>query len=238
MIEELKLISVILPTYNEAGNIIRLIKQISNQLKSYSFEILVVDDDSSDKTAQLVKDKFSKIKRVKVFIRKKDRGLARSILFGIGKSRGTFIIVMDTDFNHDPADLPRLLQHRNNYDLVIGSRYISGGGMEDKLRYVLSYLYNLTIQKVLSLTTHDNLSGFFLIKKPGLEQLDNQNIFRGYGDYFIRLLKAAHQKHLRIKEIPVYYKNRFAGQSKSQFIPMFFEYSKTVIDILRQGNRS
>lgn len=227
------MISIILPTFNEAENIVHLIKEISIHLKKYAFEILVIDDNSPDKTAQIVNQKFGKQSRVKVYIRKKDPGLAKSVLFGIRKSKGNHLIVMDTDFNHNPADLPRLLKHKETFDLVVGSRYITGGGMENRLRYILSLLYNSAIQKILLLTTHDNLSGFFLIKKGCLVKLNLQNIFRGYGDYFIRFLKAAHRHKLQIKEIPVYYKNRVAGQSKSKFIPMFIDYSKTVINILR-----
>lgn len=227
-------ISVILPTYNEAGNIIPLIVEIKRNLKEYRFEILVVDDDSPDDTANLVKNSFSADKRIKVYNRKKDKGLAKAIGFGIEKSQGTYLLVMDTDFNHNPSEIPKLLSYKDKFNLVVGSRYISGGGMEDKTRYVLSLLYNLIIRAILNLSTHDNLSGFFLIEKGIFDKMVTSNLFLGYGDYFIRLLKEAHRKHLRVKEIPVFYKNRIAGTSKSKFIPMFVDYTKTVIDLLFQ----
>jgi len=226
------MISVILPTYNESGNIEKLISEISQKLKSYPIEIIVVDDDSPDATGYLVKKKFAGNKSIKIFIRKEDKGLARGVYYGIGKSKGEIIIVMDSDFNHDPEVLPHLLAYKDSYDLVIGSRYIKGGGMEDRLRYVLSLIYNLLIKNLLRLKTHDNLSGFFLIKRDLLHKFEKENIFVGYGEYFIRLLNIAHKFNFKIKEIPVFYKNRISGVSKSKFLPMFIDYSKTVFQIL------
>lgn len=232
MLKKKNLISVILPTYNEAGNIIALIKAIPNKLKPFDCEIIVVDDNSPDQTARLVKEYFAKDKRIHLFVRKKDKGLAKSILFGIKHCQGEYIIVMDTDFNHHPDDLPKFLSHKNKYHLIIGSRYTKGGGMENKTRYYLSLLYNLLVGFLLSLPTKDNLSGFFLIQKEKLMKFNLETIFQGYGDYFIRLIKSSQQNNLWIKEVPVFYKNRSAGQSKSRFFPMFIDYSKTVLDIL------
>lgn len=226
------LVSVILPTYNEVENIVVLIRDIIRNLKKLNFEVIVVDDNSPDQTAKLAKEKFKKDNRIKILVRRFDRGLAKSILFGIEKSRGQYIIVMDTDFNHDPHVLPKFLSYKNKYPLIIGSRYIKGGGMEDKTRYFLSMFYNLAVRFILSSPTKDNLSGFFLIKRKELENFNLKDIFQGYGDYFIRLLKYANQNNLRIKEIPVYYKNRSFGQSKSRFFHMFFDYSKTVFEVL------
>lgn len=225
-------LSIILPTYNEAGNIVRLIKKIKPLVKKYSHEILVIDDNSPDRTAKITSDLFSSDRSVHIYIRRKDKGLAKAVKFGIKKAQGNYVLVMDTDFNHNPETIPHFLAARNSCDLIVGSRYISGGGMEDRTRYVLSYLYNIFIQTILSLPTHDNLSGFFLIKKSFLKDISLDIIFVGYGDYFIRLLHQAHKNQLKIKEIPVFYKNRTAGVSKSQFIPMFADYTKTILDIL------
>lgn len=226
------MISVILPTYNESGNIIKLIKKISQKLKIYNFEIIVVDDNSPDQTGDLAKREFSKNKNIKIFIREKGKDLASAILLGINKSEGEEILVMDSDFNHDPEVLPIMLAHKDSYDLVVGSRYIKGGGMEDRVRFILSFIYNLLIRSLLHLKTHDNLSGFFLLKRKHLAKFEKKNIFYGYGEYFIRLLTIAHKHNLSIYEVPVFYKNRSSGESKSKFIPMFIDYSKTVIQIL------
>lgn len=227
-------ISVILPTYNEEGNIIPLIDKVKKYLKSKIYEIIVIDDNSPDNTAKLVAEKFSKDKRVRLFIRKDNRGLATAIRYGIEKSKGNLVIGMDTDFNHNPELLPILVYQCRKFDLVVGSRYIKGGGMENRIRYYLSYLYNMLIRIILSLTTHDNLSGFFCLRKGVLGKLPFGKIFIGYGDYFIRLLYFAKKNKVSIGEIPVYYKNRVWGQSKSRFFSMFMDYSKTVIELLSE----
>ncbi len=144
--------SVILPTYNEAGNIIDLIEVIKKELsaKKISHEIIVVDDDSPDKTGLLVQKYFSKIPEVRAIIRKKERGLATAIKHGISKAVGEIVVVMDTDFNHDPKLLPRLISKCSSFDFVVGSRYIRGGGMANKNRQRLSYLFNILIRVILS----------------------------------------------------------------------------------------
>lgn len=223
-------ISVILPTYNEAGNIIDLIITIKKYLKKINHEIIVVDDNSTDQTGYLTKKNFSKDRNVRIFIRKK-RGLATAILYGFKKARGLNIAVMDTDFNHDPKELRLMFNQIKKADLVVGSRYVAGGGMQNPLRHYFSSIYNRLIRIILQLPIHDNLSGFFMIKREKLLKFIKEDIFRGYGDYFIRFINSANNKKLKIIEIPVYYKNRESGQSKSQLLRMVIDYSKTVFDI-------
>ena len=107
-------LSIILPTYNEKDNIIILINKIIKILKNYpKKEIIIVDDLSPDNTYSLVKKKFKKKKFVKAFQRKKDFSLAKSIGFGIKKSKGQLIIVMDTDFTHNPNLISKLIYYCN-----------------------------------------------------------------------------------------------------------------------------
>jgi dolichol-phosphate mannosyltransferase len=226
-------ISIILPTYNEAGNIIPLVKSISQNLKDINYEIIIVDDNSPDGTAGIVKRNYGRDKLIKIIIRKKNPGLALSILEGVEKSRGDYIMVMDTDFNHNPDDIGKFLEQKKLFNLIVGSRYIKGGGMENKIRYFFSYFYNQFIRFSLRLKTSDNLSGFFLIEKNCLKRMDLTIIFHGYGDYFIRLLKAAVTNNLKIKEVPVFYRNRISGYSKSNLLTMILNYSKTVADLMK-----
>lgn len=224
--------SIILPTYNEEGNIIPLVRDIISTLQSSSFEILIIDDNSPDGTAEKAKKEFHHDKRIRIFVKKKDKGLARAIMYGIQKSKGVYILVMDTDFNHNPNDIPKFLRLKGKYDLIVGSRYIAGGGMENRMRYYASFLYNLIIRFVLSLPTKDSLSGFFLTRRDILEKVDFETTFIGYGDYFIRLLKNIHRHTQSICEVPVFYKNRFSGESKSKLFKMCLDYSRTVFDLL------
>lgn len=225
--------SIILPTYNEAGNIIDLIEVIKSELskKRISNEIIVVDDNSPDKTGLLVQKYFSKIPDVRAIIRKKDKGLASAIKFGISKAVGEVVAVMDTDFNHDPKLLTKLISKCQTYDFVVGSRYIQGGGMANKTRERLSYLFNVLIRIILSSPVKDNLSGFFAIKRSSLEKLDADKIFYGYGDYFIRLIYLAKLQGNKFTEVPSFYKDREYGESKSQFLVMFRDYLTSTLDL-------
>lgn len=226
-------VSVILPTYNEKGNIIRLIQEIKKALKQTSHEIIIVDDNSPDKTAEEVINRYKNNNSVKIFVRKKARGLATAIRYGIEKARGDIVVVMDTDFQHDPALIPRMVTLCQYYDLVIGSRFVRGGGMQEGYRYYYSYLFNLLIRLALRMQIQDNLSGFFVMQRNKLNKLNLDKIFQGYGDYFIRLLHASGRAKYSILEIPVFYHIRPYGQSKSSFVSMIINYTKTVISLLK-----
>lgn len=235
-------VSIILPTYNEVGNIIPLIKQIKKSLKkvasnakagaaSIEPELIVVDDSSPDLTAQAVKKNFGQDKQVRLFVRRHPNGLAGAIWHGIKKSSGQVIVVMDTDFNHDPKLLPQMIEFLKYYDLIIGSRFVMGGDMEDRLRYHLSFAYNFFIRQLLRTQIQDNLSGFFAIKKTKLMKLPTQKIFSGYGDYFFRLLFYAWKEKFQMLEVPVFYRLRFHGQSKSKFLTLLIDYTKALLKL-------
>jgi len=235
-------ISIILPTYNEAGNIAKLIKAIHTQpgLKPYQLEFIVVDDNSPDDTATEVKKLTKKIP-VKLFVRKNIRGLATAILHGLKKSTGKIIVLMDADFNHQPKDVFRLLQPILNQkaDLAIGSRYIPGGGMHateaNKLQFLLSKYGNYFVNRLLlNLPIHESLSGFVAFKRKILNDLDTNHIFRGYGEYCIRLLYKIHQQGYKISEVSVNYGKRQYGQSKSQLFLMAIDYFKTALKLKLQ----
>ncbi|KKP59974.1 MAG: hypothetical protein UR52_C0001G0054 [Candidatus Gottesmanbacteria bacterium GW2011_GWA1_34_13] len=228
-----KNLSIILPTFNESGNIIKLINSILIICKknNISTEIIMVDDDSQDLTGIKTINKFKNNHSVKVFIRKKNKGLASAILYGINHSRGKYILVMDTDFNHNPKEIPIMFMLSKKFDLVIGSRYIKNGGMENRIRQWFSYYFNLYIRVLLNHDISDNLSGFFITKRSILKKLELYKIFFGFGDYFIRLIYIIYRKKYSITETPVFYKNRTYGISKSKFFNMFVTYTKTVINL-------
>ena len=231
-------VSVILPTYNEAHNIIPLIDEIEEHLSAaqITYELVVVDDNSPDGTAQIVRDRMAQDPQVTLFVRTQERGLATAIKHGIRNSNGQVVAVMDTDFNHDPKMLPQMVKFLEYYDLIIGSRFTMGGGMEDNLRYYFSFLYNVFVRIVLRTQIQDNLSGFFTMRRAKLERMDLDFIFRGYGEWFIRLLFLAWREGYNMLEVPVFYILRRHGQSKSRFMRMLMDYSKTVL-ALRLGPR-
>lgn len=226
--------SVILPTYNEAGNIVKLVEEIRHHLalNHITDEIIVVDDDSSDKTGLLAQKYFSKVPNVRVIIRRKERGLATAILRGLEVAVGDVVVVMDTDFNHEPELVPRLVKKCEKYDFAVGSRFVRGGGMANKKREWLSRLFNIfLIRPIIGSPVQDNLSGFFAMRRQELEKLDFDKIFSGYGDYFIRLIYLAKEQGNTFAELPSFYKEREYGQSKSKFLEMFRDYLQAALDI-------
>ena len=232
-------VSVILPTYNEAGNINNLIKALHQKLKDLGLktEFIVVDDNSPDKTAIEARKLTTKLP-VKVLVRKNQRGLATAILHGIRNSKSDLIVLMDTDFNHQPKDLVRLLKPilADQSDLVIGSRYIKKGGMHkteaNSIQYLLSKYGNILVNKMLlNLPVNESLSGFIAFKRPLLEGLRLKKIFKGYGEYCIALLYKLYKKGIRISEVSVVYGKRQYGQSKSKLLLMAIDYFITALKL-------
>jgi dolichol-phosphate mannosyltransferase len=244
-------VSVVLPTYNERDNIADLIRAIDRELgkTDWRYEIVVVDDDSPDGTADLVRQHFlangkdsaaaSVVgqRTVRLIVRTRDKGLAKSIRTGLESAQGSTLVVMDTDFNHDPAMIPQMIDLLRYYDLVIGSRFVMRGGMEDARRYRLSLLYNIFIRFLLHTQIQDNLSGFFAVRRDRLFQLQPKfaRIFYGYGDYFIRLLLVAWRSQWRILEVPVFYILRRHGTSKTGFWSVFKKYTAAVLRLRIYG---
>ena len=144
-------------------------------------EIIIVDDLSADNTYSLVKKKFKKRKFVKAFQRKKDFSLAKSIGFGIKKSKGQLIIVMDTDFTHNPNLISKLIYYCKKHDLVSASRFVKGGSMYSLFHYVLSLIFNFILELLLNSKMKDNLGGYYCIRRRALRKLNFNKIFYGYG---------------------------------------------------------
>ena len=223
--------SVILPTYNEKDNIVELTRAIFNALDGVDFEVVIVDDNSPDGTAEAVRQNFNGDPRVKLHVRTEDRGLATAIRYGAEHSDGDILLFMDTDFNHDPAILPQMIKFLEYYDIIIGSRFVMAGGMEDKFRQFSSLLYNYGIRLLFGTPVHDNLSGFFSIYRSKLFSMDLDQIFYGYGDYFIRLLMVGHTRGYKMLEVPVFYRLRMHGHSKTQFFSTFKKYTTAILTL-------
>ena len=225
-------VSVILPTFNEGGNIVALVNDIRRHLADHGeYEIIAVDDNSPDETYELVKTTFAGDPAVVPILRTFDRGLAKSIRAGVEQARGEKIVIMDTDFTHDPAEIPKLLHVGEIYDIVSGSRFCAGGRMQDARHYLASLLYNWYLRLLLRTQVQDNLGGFFTIGRRELMQLPLDLIFFGYGDYFFRLLYYAEANGLSIVELPAIYRVRTAGKSKSNFLMMLFTYTRAVVKL-------
>ena len=224
-------VSIILPTFNERGNIVPLIGQLRDAFRNAGvhYEIIVVDDSSPDGTSEAAKTAFNDDRQVIVIDRTSVPGLAVSIREGIEGSHGDIILVMDTDFNHQPKDAVLIYSVAKLVDFGVGSRFIFGGGMSDRRRYFLSYTYNLFMRLSLGTRMDDNLSGFFAVKRSALFKLDFDKIFWGYGDYFFRMLLLSQRERLTHIQVPIFYGERVAGISKTSFLPIFVKYTRAVL---------
>lgn len=213
---------LVLPTYNEAENIEPMIEAASLQLEAAAagdWRILVVDDGSPDGTGQLVDALAESDPRVAVRHRTRKEGLGRAYVEGFrtalagGAER---VIQMDADFSHDPADIPRLLAASESADVVIGSRYTSGGAIRDwgTIRRVISRGGCLYASTVLGVQVSDLTGGFKCIRRRTLELIDLDTV-RAQGYVFqIEMTYRAILNGLRVVEVPIVFRDRQAGESK------------------------
>jgi len=230
-----KRVSVILPTFNEAPNIVQLVRAVVENIPpEWEYEVLVVDDNSPDGTYEIVRGAFIDDPRIITILRTTDRGLGKSIWAGLEKATGDQVVVMDSDFTHDPIEIPRLLHVGEVYDIVSGSRFCAGGRMVDFAHYLSSMVYNWGLRLLVHTQVQDNLGGYFTAWREKLLKLPLDEIFFGYGDYYFRLLHFAQVAGMSIVEIPAEYLPRVRGKSKSNLVRMFFTYTFGAIKLKRR----
>jgi len=220
-------ISVVLPTFNEKDAIVKHAIHVSRVLSKagYKHEVLIVDDDSPDGTAKVVKKASEKNKNIRLIVRKKNHGLGLSIGEGMAKAKGNIVIGMDADGNHDPEDMPNMLMHLiDDVKLVVASRFAGDGGMKG-WRMLPTFLFN-GMFRLFGLPIWDNTSGYYAIHKTDLEKLGLSRIYYGYGDYHLRLVFYAAQSGYKMVEVPTTYQTRIGGVSKSKLAQMAIEYTK------------
>ncbi|MBI5140480.1 MAG: polyprenol monophosphomannose synthase [Candidatus Vogelbacteria bacterium] len=209
---------VIVPTYNERDNIEKLCPEIFRLLPDIS--VLVVDDNSPDKTSDVVKNMQKKYPRLLLLERPGKEGLGRAYIdaFNFVLRDGTFdsLITMDADFSHDPKYLKPMLEESKNHDLVIGSRYINDGATEgwEFWRRMLSYWGNQYSRLVTSAPIHDCTGGFNLLKPRFLNRLDLSRFGASGYAFQIELKYKLWKAGAKVKEIPIVFRNRLEGESK------------------------
>jgi dolichol-phosphate mannosyltransferase len=188
-------VSVILPTYNEKDAIVQHAQHVSRVLKEagYKHEVLVVDDDSPDGTAEVVRTAGKKNPNIKVIVRKSNHGLGLSIGEGVSKAAGNIVIGMDADGNHDPEDMPNMLKNlKGDTKLVVASRFKGDGGMKG-WRMLPTFLFN-GMFRLFGLPIWDNTSGYYAVSKSDIVELGIKRIYYGYGDYHLRLVFTRHKQ--------------------------------------------
>lgn len=210
---------VIIPTYNEAENITRIIPEIlkwSNE--EYKIDILVVDDNSPDGTARMVEAMADE--RVKLIVRETKSGLGTAYVRGFKyaiENGYNIVFEMDADFSHDPAYIPEMLKTlEEGNDLVVGSRYVNGVSVVNWpiSRLLLSYFANIYTRIITRLKVRDTTAGFMCYRVEKLALIDLDRIKSNGYSFQIEMKFKFHKRRFKIKEIPILFIDRRAGSSK------------------------
>jgi dolichol-phosphate mannosyltransferase len=213
---------LILPTYDEAENIEAIVGAalaVLGQAAPDAHQILVVDDGSPDGTGQIADRLAAEHAAVAVLHRSVREGLGPAYLAGFRHALehgAAYVMEMDADFSHDPADLARLLAAAADADVVLGSRYVAGGGVSDwgRLRRVVSRGGSWYARRVLGLSVRDLTGGFKCFRREVLEAIDLPTVrSRGYA-FQVELTHRAVRAGFRVVELPIVFRDRQAGRSK------------------------
>jgi len=209
---------VILPTFDEAENIAPLVGAIRERLPE-SHRILIVDDNSPDGTGEIADRLAAEADDVSVLHRERKDGLGPAYLAGfeLALAGGAELVVgMDADFSHDPAHLPALIGAAENADLVLGSRYVEGGGVTDwgPVRRLISRGGSVYARLMLGVGVRDLTGGFKVFRRQVLESIDLGSITaRGYA-FQVETTYRAIRRGFRVVEVPIVFRDRLEGTSK------------------------
>lgn len=222
---------ICIPTYNEAENITRIVPAVFEQLPAT--HILIIDDNSPDETGKLADEMAAKDERIHVLHREKKEGLGAAYLaaFSWALERDyRFVFEFDADFSHNPKYLPVFLRALDVYDLIIGSRRVPGGGVENwqAHRRLISWGGSFYARTILGCGIRDLTGGFNCFRREVLESLDLEAInTMGYG-FQIEIKFRSVQAGFKVKELPIVFPDRVRGVSKMNS-SLFFEAMWQVI---------
>jgi dolichol-phosphate mannosyltransferase len=209
---------VVLPTYNEAGNIEGMVEAVLANLPD-SRHVLVVDDNSPDGTGRIADRLAAEHEEVSVLHRPRKEGLGPACLAGFREARAggaELVIEMDSDLSHDPVHLPQLLRAADEADLVLGSRYIEGGEVTDwgASRRLISRFGNAYARNSLGIGIRDLTGGFKCYRRKALEDIELDSITSQGYVFQVETTYRAIQAGLRVVEVPIVFRDRRAGNSK------------------------
>jgi len=208
---------VIIPTYNEKENIRSIVELVVSQAPNV--DVLVVDDSSPDGTAVIVDEMARANARVQLMSRPGKRGLGTAYIAGFkwGLARGyAYLIEMDADFSHDPREIPNMLKAIPEADLVLGSRYTNGVRVVNwpLRRLVLSKGASYYVRLITGLPVADPTGGFKCFRRRVLEAIDLDEVRSNGYAFQIEMTYKAWMQGFRVREIPITFVDRYAGQSK------------------------
>ncbi|MCH7902632.1 glycosyltransferase [archaeon] len=225
----MKSLSIILPTYNERENIKILIPSIVDYLKKdkIDYEIIVVDDNSPDKTAEQVKEFSNKNKRIRLVLNKEKKGIGVALKKGLQESRKEILLSMDADCSLKSSEIKLLLKGIDEgFDMVLGSKYLSGSIYEKqkvltRVRSLISEIGNKYLSIVSGIPIRDFSLNFRAMKRKVFETTnptDQKNFF------LVQQIIQAHKKGFKIKEVPISFLERKYGESKTKIWNQSFRF--------------
>ncbi len=229
--EKENIVSVVMPSYNERENILEAIERILLTLGSQLREIIVVDDDSPDKTWELVEN--LKNPKCRLIRRRNEKGLTSALAEGVRAATGEVVVWLDCDLGIPPEMIPRLIERLSDSDVVIGSRYMKGGSdNRPAWRVFLSYIFNLGAGVLLGFKIRDYTSGFAAVRGDIIRKIPIRG--EGFGEYFIDWAYRCIRAGVRITEIPYSYSLRKRGVSKTDgnlgtFFILGINYSRHLV---------
>jgi dolichol-phosphate mannosyltransferase len=209
---------LVLPTYNEAGNLERFVAAARENLPD-SAQILVVDDNSPDGTGEIADRLAGADGRISVLHRPRKEGLGPAYIAGFRRALeggAGLVLEMDSDFSHDPAQLPRVLETSEHADLVIGSRYVPGGSAAEwsAVRLAISRGGSVYARLVLGLKVRDLTGGFKCFRREVLEAIDLDSVqSKGYA-FQVEMTYRAIRHGFKVVEVPISFRDREVGSSK------------------------
>jgi dolichol-phosphate mannosyltransferase len=229
-------LSLVVPTYNERANIAGLIAAVSRVLEGFDWEIIIVDDDSPDRTFEEVRRLAAQDNRIRCLRRVGRRGLSSAVIEGALSASGEFIAVMDADFQHDERILAEMYRKLRDADadVVVATRYDGQGGVGDwnVARQAMSRLATWVSRLVVGGRTSDPMSGFFMFRRDLLDEVVYDLSAQGY-KILLDILASA-RRPLRVEEVPFVFRIRTEGESKISAI-VIAEYATLLVEKLSRG---
>ncbi len=212
---------IVIPTYNERENISTLLDRIDS-LGLENVEVVVVDDNSPDGTWQVVEERGKRTVRIHLLRRMQERGRGLAGVAGFRHALdigGSVVVEMDGDLSHDPSYIPDFLRAIENFDVILGSRFVKGGGSKGRsfLREFVTKIAASYIRVMLGFSVKDPTSGFRCFRREVLEEI-NLSTLTARGPFIVtEMLFRCHRKGFRIGEIPIIFEERTRGRSKLGF---------------------
>jgi dolichol-phosphate mannosyltransferase len=223
---------VVIPTFNERDNIELLVQKLEQALEDHSWEAVFVDDDSPDGTAAAVRAIARRDSRIRCIQRVGRRGLSSAVIEGMLSSSADYFAVLDGDLQHDETLLPDMvgiLQQDPNVDVVVGSRYVRGGGFGDwnSNRVAISRFATQLSRRITKVDLTDPMSGFFMIRRLALESVVHRISGRGFK--ILLDIFASSPRPLVYRELPFEFRARVHGESKLDAL-VVWEYFALILD--------